>query len=264
MQRRASTLGDQSSVTQHGRDRDRLNNSHPELPTCTINCISGGFAGGGATSSTADHDNSVANLDDPVVISLQLGNLLVKKVLLDPGSSADVLFYLTFQKMKLSNNVIQPSSGDLAGFSGERVLDNTIATIYSDAREARECYNNSLKRPNRNTKAQVHNIDNMNDQHMLADLDPRAGTLERPTLIEDLDKIYFTENSDKFTYVGSTLSSEEKMSFQAFLQQNADLFAWIPADMPGIDPSIISHKLALDPSVRPIAQKKRNLSHDRK
>nr|XP_025661188.1 uncharacterized protein LOC112756783 [Arachis hypogaea] len=147
------------------------------------------------TFQTADHDNSVANLDNPVVISLQLGDLLVKKVLLDPGSSADVLFYSTIQKMKLSNNAIQPSTGD---------LDNTIATIHSDAREARECYNNSLKRPNRNTKAQIHNIGNMKDQHMLADLDPRAGTLERPTPIEDLEKIYFTENMDKFTYVGST------------------------------------------------------------
>ncbi|XP_072054851.1 uncharacterized protein [Arachis hypogaea] len=150
MQRRAPTSGDQSLVTQHGRDRDQLNNSHPELPIRTINCISGGFAGGGATSSarkrsyrailsinadqsqqqplptspqitfqTAEHDNSIANLDDPVVISLQLGDLLVKKVLLDPGSSADVLFYSTFQKIKLSSNVIQPSTGDLVGISGE-------------------------------------------------------------------------------------------------------------------------------------------------
>ncbi|XP_016164461.1 uncharacterized protein LOC107606980 [Arachis ipaensis] len=104
----------------------------------------------------------------------------------------------------------------------------------------------------------------MNDQQMLADLDPRAGTLERPTPTEDLHKIYFTESTDKFTYIGSTLSSEEKSSFRVFLQQNADLFAWTPADMPGIDPSIISHKLALDPSVRPVTQKKKNLGHDRK
>ncbi|XP_016206128.1 uncharacterized protein LOC107646459 [Arachis ipaensis] len=51
MQRRAPPPGDQSSATQHNRDRDRPNNNHPELPTRTINCISGGFAGGGATSS---------------------------------------------------------------------------------------------------------------------------------------------------------------------------------------------------------------------
>ncbi|XP_072064408.1 uncharacterized protein [Arachis hypogaea] len=207
------------------------------------------------TFQTADHNNSVANLDDPVIISLQLRDLLVKKVLLDPGSSADILFYSTFQKIKLSNNILQPSTGD---------LDNTITTIHSDAREARECYNNSLKRPNSNTKVHVHNIGSLDDLPALADLDPRAGTLERLTPIEELHKIYFTESTDKFTYVGSTLSSKEKSSFRAFLQQNADLFAWTPADMPGIDPSIISHKLALDPSVRPVAQEKRNLGHDRK
>nr|XP_025647414.1 uncharacterized protein LOC112742390 [Arachis hypogaea] len=187
------------------------------------------------------------------MISLQLEDLLVKKVLLDPRSSADVLFYSTFQKMKLSSNILQPSTGD---------LDNTIATIHSDARKVRECYNNSFKRPNSNTKAHVHNIGSMDDLPALADLDPKVGTLERPTPTEDLHKIYFTESSDKFTYVGSTLFSEEKSSFRAFLQQNANLFAWTPADMPGIDPSIISHKLALDPSVRPVAQKKRNLGHD--
>ncbi|XP_025647815.1 uncharacterized protein [Arachis hypogaea] len=216
------------------------------------------------TFQTADHNTNVANLDDPVVISLQLRDLLVKKVLLDPGSTADVLFYSTFQKMKLSSNILQPSTGDLVDFSSERVLDNTIATVHSDAREARECYNNSLKRPNSNTKAHVHNIGSLDDLPALADLDPRAGTLERPTPIEDLHKIHFTESTDKFTYVDSTLSSEEKSSFRAFLQRNADLFAWTPADMPGIDPSIISHKLALDPSVRPVAQKKRNLGHDQK
>ncbi|XP_072088167.1 uncharacterized protein [Arachis hypogaea] len=40
---------------------------------------------------------------------------------MDPGSSADVLFYSTFQKMKLSDKNLQPSSGELVGFSGERV-----------------------------------------------------------------------------------------------------------------------------------------------
>ncbi|XP_072094086.1 uncharacterized protein [Arachis hypogaea] len=115
------------------------------------------------TFQTADHDNTVANLDDPVVISLHLRDLLVKKVLFDPGSSADILFYSIFQKIKLSSNILQPSTGDLVGFSGERVpvmgsvwlqttlgefsssktsdiqyLDITIATIHSDAREAME------------------------------------------------------------------------------------------------------------------------------
>ena len=35
------------------------------------------------------------------------------------------------------------------------------------------------------------------------------------------------------------------------------------ADMPGIDPSVICHMLALDPEVRPVAQRKRKLGEER-
>ncbi|XP_025638527.1 uncharacterized protein [Arachis hypogaea] len=69
----------------------------------------------------SDYQASSANLDDPVVISIQVGELLVRKVLLDPGSSADVLFLSNFKKMKLSEKYIQLSAGELAGFSGKRV-----------------------------------------------------------------------------------------------------------------------------------------------
>ncbi|XP_025661085.1 uncharacterized protein [Arachis hypogaea] len=151
-QRCAPLPGDQSSATQHGRNKDRPNTNPTDQPRRIINYISGGFAGGEATSSvrkrsyramlsieadqhqqqtpphfphitfqTSELNSNVTNLDDPVVISLELEDLLVKKVLLDPGSSADVLFYSTFQKMKLSNNILQPSTGDMVGFSGERV-----------------------------------------------------------------------------------------------------------------------------------------------
>ncbi|XP_025628801.1 uncharacterized protein [Arachis hypogaea] len=121
-------------------------------PKGIINCISEGFAGGGETTSTrkrsyramlaiegtpppssqdmpdleitfnkADICSAAPHLDDPVVISIQIGDLLVRKVLLDPGSSADVFFYSTFLKMNLSEKLIQPSSEKLVGFSGERV-----------------------------------------------------------------------------------------------------------------------------------------------
>ncbi|XP_025703882.1 uncharacterized protein [Arachis hypogaea] len=137
IQRRAPPPGDQSSAAQHSRYKERPNTNPPDQPRRIINCIFEGFAGGGATSSArkrsyramlsieasqnhhqippyfpqmtfqdSDFNTNVTNLDDPVVISPQLGNLLDKKVLLDPGSSVDVLFYSTFQKMKLSNNIL--------------------------------------------------------------------------------------------------------------------------------------------------------------
>ncbi|XP_015949800.2 uncharacterized protein LOC107474674 [Arachis duranensis] len=133
-------------------DNNKKEQTTPDRPRGVISHISGGFASGGETSSArkrsyrtmlaiegtiqpkkdkdpdvtisfnqADFRSASPNLDDPVVISIQVGELLVRKTLLDPGSSADVLFYSTFIKMKLSEKLIQPSSGELIGFSGERV-----------------------------------------------------------------------------------------------------------------------------------------------
>ncbi|XP_019184570.1 PREDICTED: uncharacterized protein LOC109179515 [Ipomoea nil] len=42
------------------------------------------------------------------------------------------------------------------------------------------------------------------------------------------------------------------------------IFAWGPKDMPGIDRSIISHRLAVDPSFKPVKQKRRHLSAERR
>lgn len=50
-----------------------------------------------------------------------------------------------------------------------------------------------------------------------------------------------------------------KIELISLLQSNSDLFAWAPEDTLGIDPKIIFHKLAIDPKVRPLPQKKRKL-----
>ena len=42
-----------------------------------------------------------------------------------------------------------------------------------------------------------------------------------------------------------------------FVKDNQDVFAWIHKDMPGIDPSVMVHKLNVSPSFPPIRQKKR-------
>jgi hypothetical protein len=48
-----------------------------------------------------------------------------------------------------------------------------------------------------------------------------------------------------------------KKSLVQFLKNNKDVFAWSHEDMPGISPSIISHKLNVNPSLRPVKQKRR-------
>jgi hypothetical protein len=63
--------------------------------------------------------------------------------------------------------------------------------------------------------------------------------------------------------VGSLLSPEIKESLVAFLRSNTDVFAWCHDDMRGIDPSVISHRLNVDPNYRPLKQKRRNFVLER-
>ncbi|KAK1385736.1 hypothetical protein POM88_023471 [Heracleum sosnowskyi] len=68
---------------------------------------------------------------------------------------------------------------------------------------------------------------------------------------------------EKVTYVGALLPEPLKSKLISFLQENNDVFAWTAADMPGIDPQLITHKLNVDPERKTVKQKKRNFSPER-
>ena len=48
-----------------------------------------------------------------------------------------------------------------------------------------------------------------------------------------------------------------------FLRKNIDVFAWSHKDIPGIDPSVIIHRLNVHPSSKPVRQKKRVFTPER-
>jgi len=199
-----------------------------------INTISGGFSGGGCTASQrkkyvrevmavevhevdqtpdvdlvftkADLQDVIPHDNDPVVILLVTAGRRVHRVLVDQGSSVDVMFWSTFSKLQLSPYQLRPYIGCLYGFAGDQVevhghiklrttftdgitsrtanirylvvnapsaynillgrpglnrigaiastthmkmklpsLDGTVITVKSDQKEAKRCYENSLK-----------------------------------------------------------------------------------------------------------------------
>jgi len=48
------------------------------------------------------------------------------------------------------------------------------------------------------------------------------------------------------------LEEKTKQDLIRFLKKNTDVFAWSHEDMPGIDPSVITHRLNVYPSSKPI------------
>ena len=62
-------------------------------------------------------------------------------------------------------------------------------------------------------------------------------------------------NVEYVAMIGSNLGEEVRMRLIDFLQKNVDVFAWVPADMSGIDTEVMEHHLAVDPKHRPTKEK---------
>ena len=59
--------------------------------------------------------------NDPLVLTLKLQNFLVQRVLVDPGSSSEILYYDCFKKLKLKDEDLQTAHTLLVGFSSKPV-----------------------------------------------------------------------------------------------------------------------------------------------
>ena len=66
--------------------------------------------------------------------------------------------------------------------------------------------------------------------------------------IEELEEATLNDSRlERMTRIGTLASWLVRQVLTAFLRDNQDVFAWSHEDMPGIDPSIIVHKLNVSP-----------------
>ena len=69
----------------------------------------------------ADLHDVVPHDNDPVVISVVTAGRKVRRVLVDQGSSTDVMFWSLFNKLQLSPDLLRPYTRCLYGFAGDQV-----------------------------------------------------------------------------------------------------------------------------------------------
>ena len=65
--------------------------------------------------------------DDVIVITLLIANYTTRRVLVDNGSSTDILYFPAFQQMRLGQDLLRPACSPLIGFGGMKV--QPIGTI---------------------------------------------------------------------------------------------------------------------------------------
>ncbi|XP_020209660.1 uncharacterized protein LOC109794625, partial [Cajanus cajan] len=159
--RRTSSPGERRrrSRSAERKDHPRSSREDNDRPRKIINTIVRGFAGGGSTSSARKRHHravrSVNNVDqpktpkmppitfsdkdfrgidpvqdDPMIISIEMHNCILKKTLVDQGSSADILYWNTFMQLGIPEESLEPYHEPLVGFSGERVMTRGCIDLY--------------------------------------------------------------------------------------------------------------------------------------
>jgi hypothetical protein len=69
---------------------------------------------------------------------------------------------------------------------------------------------------------------------------------------------------DKKLCLSTELDAKYELTLITFLRENLDVFAWHILDMPGIPRKVIEHKLGVDPTFKPIKQKERRYTPERR
>ena len=67
--------------------------------------------------------------NDPLVIMLTVEGYNTKRILVDNGNSADIIYLPTFQQLKLDPKRLWPFNSPLVNFSGDRVYPKGIVTL---------------------------------------------------------------------------------------------------------------------------------------
>ena len=85
----------------------------------------------------------------------------------------------------------------------------------------------------------------------------------RPEPSEELKPISLDDDPEHLAYISSKLAGDLRSPLTRFLRQNKDIFAWKQADMGGIDPTVITHRLNVSPFFKPVKQKRRSFAPER-
>ena len=121
-------------------------------------------------------------------------------------------------------------------------INGVVGLVRGDQRLTRSCYSTATRKA-----------------MQITSLDTRVEVKDgRQEPVEELRTVNLEQgDSRKTIQIGSRLKEELKQELVHCLWAHADVFAWTHEDMPGIDPEVACHRLAIKKGARSVRKKKR-------
>uniref|UniRef100_A0A2N9FLD8 Uncharacterized protein n=1 Tax=Fagus sylvatica TaxID=28930 RepID=A0A2N9FLD8_FAGSY len=219
--------------------------------------------------------------DDALVVTLEIAGYSTRRVLIDNGSSADIIYLTAFQQMRIDKNQLRPIETPLVGFAGTSVYPLGIITLQLTAGtypkqatkkvdflvvDCPSAYNVIIGRPTLNRLRAVTST-----YHLLVRFPTENGIGEMRGDQAMARECYLTSTSTE--PVHQALIVEERQNIAEPTEELEEIILvegkmpiFLPrshADMPGISTKVIAHQLNVNPSFRPVKQKRRVFAPER-
>ena len=81
----------------------------------------------------------------------------------------------------------------------------------------------------------------------------------RPVPLEELEPVQLGDQPKHLVYIGPKLVEDIRSPLIRFLEQNMEVFAWKQEELGEVNPAVITHKLNVNPSFKPVKKKRRSL-----
>ncbi|XP_059630057.1 uncharacterized protein LOC132273040 [Cornus florida] len=187
--------------------------------------------------------------EDPLVVSLTVAECLVCRVLINLGSSANIMPRVTFDRLEIKPEELKSIGNLLLGFDGKRVEPvSTVELVVRTAeRDLVESFVVVEIYPSYNLligRGWIHRVQGV------------------PSTLQQVMKCLSPDGSKVIDIHGDQVAIKECYSV-TLRAASKDVFAWSHSDMPGIDPSVSYHSLNVDPNIRPVKQKQKRFTPER-
>ncbi|XP_075636842.1 uncharacterized protein LOC142609095 [Castanea sativa] len=225
--------------------------------------------------------------DDAIVITLAIANYTTRRVLIHNEILADILYYPTFQQMRINKELLHPVNIPMIGFEGMKVIPEVNFLVV----DCSSLYNAIIGRPTLNSwraatstyhlsvkftiEYGIEEIQGdqlaarecylamlaMDEQMQKMNIEERRMLAKSIEVLEDVP--LKASNPEKFTKIGTSMEEKTKQDLVRLIKRSMNVFSWSHVDMPEIDPSVITHLLNISPSYKPVRQKKRVFAPER-